>query len=158
MRRRKMRGLFRIDKVRRFFMMPFRSKWNAWVRDITAKLEGTWLIRSKDVTTREALQDVEWPRHGFEGNPDDCAFLPPLPFKVKPLRKTPRVFVELDFGGLQEYPEDPDDPVHIPEWTCLYCNKTFDKSDTRILPHYPSCPHCKGHLQNISEFLEQIEF
>ena len=28
-----------IGKIRRFLFMPFSCKWNAWVRDITAKLE-----------------------------------------------------------------------------------------------------------------------
>lgn len=28
-----------IGRVRGFFLMPFSCKWNAWVRDITAKLE-----------------------------------------------------------------------------------------------------------------------
>ncbi len=36
-----------IGSVRRFFFMSFSCKWNMWIRDITAKLEGTWLIRSK---------------------------------------------------------------------------------------------------------------
>lgn len=34
----------RIGKVRRFFLMPFSCKWNAWVRDWTASIEGRgWL-------------------------------------------------------------------------------------------------------------------
>jgi len=28
-----------IGKIRRFLFMPFSCKWNAWVRDITAKME-----------------------------------------------------------------------------------------------------------------------
>ena len=39
--------MFFIGTVRRFLMIKGTWKWNAWVRDITAKLEGTWLIRSK---------------------------------------------------------------------------------------------------------------
>jgi len=38
--------MFYIGSLRRFLFMPFSCKWNAWVRDITAKYEGTWLIRS----------------------------------------------------------------------------------------------------------------
>jgi hypothetical protein len=30
-----------------FVSWPRQSRWNAWVRDITAKLEGSWLIRSE---------------------------------------------------------------------------------------------------------------
>ncbi len=39
--------MFFIGDLRRFLMIPFSCKWNAWVRDITAKHEGNWLIRSK---------------------------------------------------------------------------------------------------------------
>lgn len=39
--------MFFIGSLRIFLMMPFSCKWNAWVRDITAKYEGSWLIRSK---------------------------------------------------------------------------------------------------------------
>ncbi len=35
-----------IGDLRRFLFMPFSCKWNAWVRDITAKYEGGFLIRS----------------------------------------------------------------------------------------------------------------
>jgi len=38
--------MFFIGDVRRWFFLGFQCKWNAWVRDITAKLEGSWLIRS----------------------------------------------------------------------------------------------------------------
>lgn len=43
--------MFFIGNVRRFFFMPFNCKWNAWVRDMTAKFEGTWLIRSNKELT-----------------------------------------------------------------------------------------------------------
>jgi len=36
-----------IGDIRKFLLMPFSCKWNGLVRDITAKYEGTWLIRSK---------------------------------------------------------------------------------------------------------------
>lgn len=36
-----------IGDLRRFLLMPFPCKYNAWVRDITAKYEGSWLIRSQ---------------------------------------------------------------------------------------------------------------
>ena len=42
-----MKGLFFIGDIRRFLLMPFSCKWNAWIRDTTARLEGTCLIRSK---------------------------------------------------------------------------------------------------------------
>ena len=38
--------MFFIGSLRRFLFMPFSCKWNAWVRDVTAKYEGTWLIRN----------------------------------------------------------------------------------------------------------------
>ena len=43
-----MKGIFFIGSLRKFFMMPFSCKWNAWVKDITAKYDGTWLIRNKN--------------------------------------------------------------------------------------------------------------
>ena len=39
--------MFFIGTVRRSLMIKGTWKWNALVRDITARLEGTWLIRSK---------------------------------------------------------------------------------------------------------------
>lgn len=39
--------MFFIGDLRRFLLMPFSCEWNAWIRDITAKYEGSWLIRSK---------------------------------------------------------------------------------------------------------------
>ncbi len=39
--------MFFIGDVRQKLLLPFSSRWNAWVRDITAKMEGTWLLRSK---------------------------------------------------------------------------------------------------------------
>ena len=39
--------MFFIGDVRRFLFVPWPSRWNAFVRDITAKLEGTQLIRYK---------------------------------------------------------------------------------------------------------------
>jgi len=39
--------MFFIGDIRRFLFMRFDCKWNAWVRDYTAKYEGTWLIRSE---------------------------------------------------------------------------------------------------------------
>ncbi len=36
-----------IGTIRRFLFVPGTHKWNAWVRDITARLEGTFLIRSQ---------------------------------------------------------------------------------------------------------------
>jgi len=38
--------MFFIGSLRRFLFVPWVSRWNAWVRDTTAKFEGTWLIRS----------------------------------------------------------------------------------------------------------------
>ena len=38
--------MFFIGSVRRFLFVSYPCKWNSWVRSITAKLEGTWLIRS----------------------------------------------------------------------------------------------------------------
>jgi len=40
------RGLFFIGTVRRYLLLPVTCRWNAWVRDLTASLEGGWLIRS----------------------------------------------------------------------------------------------------------------
>jgi hypothetical protein len=40
--------MFFIGDVRRFFFVRGTSKWNAVVRDITAKIEGSWLIRSNE--------------------------------------------------------------------------------------------------------------
>lgn len=34
-----------IGTLRRALFVPWDSRWNAWVRDATAKLEGTWLVR-----------------------------------------------------------------------------------------------------------------
>ena len=39
--------MFFIGDIRRFLMIKGTWKWNAWVRDLTATLEGTRLIRSK---------------------------------------------------------------------------------------------------------------
>lgn len=39
--------MFYIGAVRRALMLNYSCKWNAVVRDVTAKLEGTWLIRSE---------------------------------------------------------------------------------------------------------------
>lgn len=36
-----------IGDLRRFLGVPWNSWWNAFVRDATAKLEGSWLVRSK---------------------------------------------------------------------------------------------------------------
>lgn len=33
--------MFFIGDLRRFLFVPWSSRWNAWVRDITAKYEGT---------------------------------------------------------------------------------------------------------------------
>ncbi len=43
-----MKGLFFIGSVRRSLMVKGSHKWNGWVRDVTAKLEGSWLIRSEE--------------------------------------------------------------------------------------------------------------
>lgn len=51
--------MFRIGRVRRFLMMPFRCRWNVWVRDCTAKLEGGWLIRSGG-GFGECYEDEDW--------------------------------------------------------------------------------------------------
>ena len=40
--------MFFIGDIRRFLMVPWNSKWNSFVRGITAKFEGSWLIRSKN--------------------------------------------------------------------------------------------------------------
>jgi hypothetical protein len=39
--------MFTIGAARRFLMVPWPSRWNAWVRDFTARLEGGILIRSQ---------------------------------------------------------------------------------------------------------------
>ena len=39
--------MFFIGDVRRFLFINGRWKWNAVVRDFTALLESTWIIRSK---------------------------------------------------------------------------------------------------------------
>ena len=36
-----------IGDLRRFLFVPWTSKWNAFVRDVTANYEGTWIIRSR---------------------------------------------------------------------------------------------------------------
>jgi hypothetical protein len=41
-----MKGLFFIGSARRFLFVPWNSWWNAFVRDVTAKMENSWLIRS----------------------------------------------------------------------------------------------------------------
>lgn len=38
--------MFFIGDIRRFLFIKGNWKWNAWVRDLTAKIEGSWLIRS----------------------------------------------------------------------------------------------------------------
>lgn len=38
--------MFFIGDLRRFLFTPYDSRWNSWVRDITASLEGSFLIRS----------------------------------------------------------------------------------------------------------------
>ena len=45
--KRRKKKMFFIGDLRRFLMLKGIWKWNAIVRDTTAKLEGTWLIRSK---------------------------------------------------------------------------------------------------------------
>ena len=37
--------MFYVGSLRRFLFVPWTSRWNAWVRDITAKYEGSWLVR-----------------------------------------------------------------------------------------------------------------
>ena len=39
--------MFFIGSVRRLLMIKGTHKWNGWIRDLTAKLEATPLIRSK---------------------------------------------------------------------------------------------------------------
>lgn len=39
--------MFFIGTLRRALMLKGSWKWNAYVRDVTAKLEGTWLVRSE---------------------------------------------------------------------------------------------------------------
>lgn len=39
--------MFFIGDIRRALLISGSWKWNAWVRDYTAKLEGSWLIRSQ---------------------------------------------------------------------------------------------------------------
>jgi len=38
--------MFYIGRIRRLLMVPGTHRWNAWIRDITARLGGTWFIRS----------------------------------------------------------------------------------------------------------------
>ncbi len=37
--------MFYIGSLRRFLFVKGTHKWNAWVRDITARLEGSFLVR-----------------------------------------------------------------------------------------------------------------
>lgn len=39
--------MFYIGTVRRLLLIPGTWKWNGWVRDFTARIEGSWLIRSE---------------------------------------------------------------------------------------------------------------
>ncbi len=36
-----------VGDVRRALLIRGSHRWNAWVRDVTARLEGSWLIRSQ---------------------------------------------------------------------------------------------------------------
>jgi len=38
--------MFFIGDIRRFFLISGTHRWNAWVRDVTARLENTRLLRS----------------------------------------------------------------------------------------------------------------
>lgn len=40
--------MFFVGRLRRTLFVPWDSRWNAFVRDITAKLEGTWVVRQHD--------------------------------------------------------------------------------------------------------------
>ena len=39
--------MFFIGTIRRLLFIRGAHRWNAWVRDVTARLEGIWLIRSE---------------------------------------------------------------------------------------------------------------
>ncbi len=39
--------MFFVGDVRRVLMIRGSHLWNAWVRDVTARLEGSWLIRDR---------------------------------------------------------------------------------------------------------------
>ncbi len=43
---KEMKGLFFIGDFRRFFFVNGTHWWNGFLRDVTAKWEGSWLIRS----------------------------------------------------------------------------------------------------------------
>lgn len=45
--------MFFIGDIRRFLFVPWKSKWNAWVRDVTAKADGSWLIRNRKEKEKE---------------------------------------------------------------------------------------------------------
>ena len=53
-----------IGKIRRFLFMPFSCKWNAWVRDITAKLE-----TNVNIGKVERIED--WPIPPDDTKPDE---------------------------------------------------------------------------------------
>jgi hypothetical protein len=36
-----------IGKLRGWLLLNRSCRWNAWVREFTAKLDGTWLVRSQ---------------------------------------------------------------------------------------------------------------
>ncbi len=61
--------MFFIGTLRRFLFVPWNSRWNAWVRDWTARLEGTWLVRSKLDSQppggRMECRDMDKERHGM---------------------------------------------------------------------------------------------
>lgn len=44
--------MFFIGDLRRALFMPFPCRWNAWVRDVTARFEGSWLIRQHKNSVR----------------------------------------------------------------------------------------------------------
>lgn len=55
-----MTGIF-IGNLRYVLLLPWSSRWNAFIRDITAKHEGSWLICSKGFRIQNKLKSFALP-------------------------------------------------------------------------------------------------
>jgi uncharacterized Zn-finger protein len=145
--------------------MPFRCCYNGWIWNLTAKWEGSWFIRKDDLPDYDpndvAFTDLDkelLATKGFLASSDlsDIDEHIPMP-AVKPPREHPRVFIELDWEGIVDHVDESEPSCQVPRWVCLYCNKSYQEGDPRILPSYPSCPCCKGHLHSLPEFLDTAD-